>query len=128
MWPIDRIKRHFAKKTIARRLPGVLKKNYGRHKRYTKKQIDSACGVFGVEGIYFHYAYAMYMSRSKFDELCGDQWHYDALRNEIAVSYFHGDSSFTFHDALDAASFGDGFAGDSGVSDADGDDSGMDSE
>ncbi len=39
-----------------------------------------------------------------------------------------GDSSFTFHDALDAASPGDGFAGDSGVSDADGGDSGMEPE
>ncbi len=128
MWIIDRIKKHYAKKAVARKLPRILKKKYGRHKRYSKEQIDTACFIVGIECAYTDYAYAMYTSRPVFNKIRQEDTDYDTLRNEIADSYFEGNSGFTIHDALDGASHDGGFFGGSDSIDSGGTDSGGDSD
>ncbi|MFW6241813.1 MAG: DUF6559 family protein [Thermodesulfobacteriota bacterium] len=66
MWIVDLIKRRKAKKAIARKCPRILKKKYGKHKRYNKKQIDSVCSVAKIDSAYMHYAYDIFMPKSEF--------------------------------------------------------------
>ena len=94
MWIIDWIKKCNAKKNIARKLPRILKKNYGRHKQYTKAQIDRACSSAKIPVAYNQYAHAMYMSRERFRENCGDEATYDSLRSEMAESFYDGNTGF----------------------------------
>ncbi len=128
MWIIDQIKKHYAKKAIAKRMPRILKKNFGKHKRYTKKQIDKAITSVGIDCRYAGYAYAMYMSRAEFNKIKHESSDYDAFRFEIGNSYFGGNSDFTIHDAIDNSSHSSGIFGGSDGFDSGGDCSGGDSD
>ena len=109
----------------------LLKTRYGRHKRYTEKQVRSAVEEAGLNRKYMDYALAMYMSRHDFEALkqrTALSSDYDSTRREIAHSRFEGRSSFTIHDALDAANTSSGFFSGGGFHDAGGDHGDYDSD
>lgn len=60
----------------------------------------------GFDNSFIEYAYAMFMSRADFGGLKhknGDLEDYDTLREEIAKSFFSGNTAFTIHDLLESA-------------------------
>lgn len=124
---LNRIKKYFAIKSYSKKLPPILKKRYGKHKHYSKPQIKSSIEYCGLSEDYTDYAYAMHMSRKKYNEMReikNDSDDFDLLRKEIADSCFDGNSNFTIHDALDfAAKSGSIFSTesnfDNGISDSD---------
>ena len=111
---INRIKKHYAVKSYVLKLPGILKKNYGKHKKYNESQVRKAIQKANLNCDYIAYAMAMYISKNEFESLLkkntlnGD---YDVLRHEVADSFFDGKANFTIHDVLDASTQGDGMSG-----------------
>jgi hypothetical protein len=122
---IERFKKRRALKAYVKVLPPLLKKRYGRHKKYTKGQIQRTVEASGLNEKYLYYAWAMYASRDNFEKLSesmnlpGD---YDKLRQEIADSHFEGDVGFTIHDALESAETSTGIFGGDRVFDGSGTD------
>jgi Family of unknown function (DUF6559) len=60
----------------------------------------------GFDNSFIEYAYAIFMSRNEFGGLKlkhKDLEDYDTLREEIAKSFFSGNTSFTIHDVLESA-------------------------
>jgi hypothetical protein len=100
------IKKRAATKSYARQLPLLLKKRYGKHKRYSEEEIRTSIQLGSFDNSFIQYAYAMFMSRTEFEGLKykdKELEDYDALREEIAKSFFSGNKSFTIHDALESA-------------------------
>jgi hypothetical protein len=100
------IKKRTTLKSYARQLPLFLKKRYGKHKRYSEEEIRTSIQKEGFDNSFIEYAYAMFMSRTEFRGLKPkhqDLEDYDALRKEVAKSFFSGNTSFTIHDVLESA-------------------------
>ena len=100
------IKKRTTLKSYVKQLPLLLKQKYGRHKRYSEEEIKTSIQLAGFDNSFIEYAYAMFMSRNEFGSLKHknkDFEDYDMLRNEIAKSFFSGNSSFTIHDVLESA-------------------------
>ncbi len=100
------IKKRTTLKSYARQLPLYLKKNYGKHKRYSEEEIRSSIQLAGFDNSFIQYAYAMFMSPAEFRRLKQknqDLEDYDTLRKIIARSFFNGNTSFTIHDVLESA-------------------------
>ena len=77
--------------------PVILNKLYGKRNSYTEKQIINAMQKAGYKLIYTDYAFAIFMSKSKF---AGDRSKYEILRSVVAKRYFSGNENFTIHDLL----------------------------
>ena len=121
--------RNWKKKRALRRyfrvLPPLLKKSYGRHRRYTKEQVDAAIRRGRLDDGFAHFAYAVYCPRGLSPE---DMSHActDDLRHELAGQFFHGDTQFNatdFEDLTRSGSLGGCFL--DGDSDYDGGDMGF---
>lgn len=100
-------------KSYVKVLPPILKKKYGKHKRYTERQVRKAVMETGLNQKYMDFALAMYISRQEFENLKKERevsCDYDEARQEIAEDFFGGSIDFTIHDALDGSS--DFFSGD----------------
>lgn len=111
---LEHFKKQRALKTYVKVLPPLLKKRYGKHKRYTEGQVRKTAEAAGLNNKYIDFAYAMYMSRREFETFTSDQGlscSYEECRKTIADDYFHGNASFTIHDALDSANTSSGFFG-----------------
>ena len=97
------IKKKATLKSYVRQLPLFLKKRYGKHKRYSQEEITTSIQMAGFDDSFIEYAYAIFMSRNEFGGLRHknkDLEDYDALRKEIAKSFFSGNTSFSIHDVL----------------------------
>ena len=128
---IEYFKKRRAIKAYVRVLPRLLKKRYGKHKKYTEGQVKKTVEVAGLDQQYVDYALAMYIGRREFEAMTkvrGLSWDYDEVRQEVADDHFNGDSGFTIHDAFDAAGTSDGFfgGGELGADGGDFDDGGSD--
>jgi len=94
----------------ARSLPRLLAKDYGHSKTYTPAQVRSTIERSGLNTIYSCYAIAMFSTRESFDqfhEANGEPCNYDAMRGEIAIDHFGGNSDFDFSDIITAFSESD---------------------
>ena len=101
----ESIRKRKAIKRYARQLPGLLSKDNGRRSHYTPSQIRSTVDRYNLNAIYSCYAIAMFSNREAFDqfhEANGEHCNYDAMRGEIAVEHFGGNSEFGFSDILSA--------------------------
>ena len=112
---IEKLHKRRALNSYVKVLPVLLKKKYGKHKRYTEKQVRKAAELAGLNEKYLNYALAMYVSRGEFEALNkvrGLSCEYEEIRQEVANRFFGGDTKFTIHDAVDAArTFSDSFGG-----------------
>ena len=76
-------------KNYVRVLSRLLKKRYGKHKRYSAKQIKEASEAAGLDPRFLKYAYVIYMSRQDFDAMIKEQdysWDYYEMRQ---IQYHH---------------------------------------
>ena len=79
------------------KLPVLLKKDYGPLESYTAKQVASSIERHKLNSKHQLYAVAMFSSASEFESYDGASdtaLSYELARQEIADSYFNGDSSF----------------------------------
>jgi len=102
---IENILKRRVLKSYVKVLPSLLKKRYGKHKRYTEGQVRKTVEFAGLNQKYLDYAFAMYISRDEYEALtkvrslsCG----YDEARLEVANDHFGGNSKFTIHDLFEA--------------------------
>ena len=87
-------------------LPIILKKLHGKRNSYTEEQIKTGFKKAGYKSSYMEYAYAIFMSKSKFEDSSifnGDKTLYDCLRQEIANRFFRGNVKFSIHDLISNA-------------------------
>ena len=110
---IQRWRKRRAIRSYVTILPRILKKRYGKRKRYTEHQVRGGMSVAQLdEGPNVSYALAMFLSRREFEGLNKDsekESDYDSLRQEIGDSYFQGNAGFTIHYALGTTSTDGGF-------------------
>ncbi len=108
----ENFKKRRALKSYILVLPRLLKKRYGKRKRYTEGQVRKTIAHTSLNMDYIDYALAMYISREDFDslikkdELIRD---YDEARQEIADKHFDGNSKFTIHDITNEANSSSSF-------------------
>jgi hypothetical protein len=80
---------------------------YGKHKKFSTVEIKTSILRAGFDHSFIEYAYAMFMSRDQFNKVSkikADIDTYDALRTEIAKTFFSGNAASTIHDMIAAAS------------------------
>jgi hypothetical protein len=122
---VEKFRKRRAIKAFVRVLSPLLKKRYGKHKRYTEGQVKKTVEAARLDQRYIDYACAMYMNRRTFEEMTnlkGITLDYDEVRQEVADDHFNGNAGFTIHDTLDAARTSHGFfGGDSAFDDYSGD-------
>ena len=100
---INWFKKRATLKSYVKQLPLLLKKRFGKHKKYSEEEIRTSIQMAGFDNSFIEYAYAIFMSRNEFGGLKlkdKDFEDYDKLREEIAKSFFSGNTSFTIHDML----------------------------
>ncbi len=110
----ERFAKRRAIRSYVQVLPRLLKKRYGRHKKYTREQVQKTVAQAGLNREYIYYAIAMYATRKEFETLQKDAANpldYGEARKEIADSHFDGNEGFTIQDALDASAASSGFFG-----------------
>jgi len=122
----ERWRKRRAIKNYARRLPGLLAKDYGRSKSYTPAQVRSSIERHGLNTEYSCYGVAMFSDRESFDQFhadIGEPCNYDDMRHEIAHDFFGGGMDFTPGDVFStsdwegghhSSDFGDGGGHDGG--------------
>lgn len=111
---LENVRRRFAIKKYARKMPPLLRKRYGKSVTYTHGQIRSTAEVARLPAAYLYYGYVMFMTKEAFDQLpaeIGVDCDYAAMKQTVADICFDGDSSFTGLDVIEhagpsAASFG----------------------
>ncbi len=97
------ISKNRAIRSYARRLPGILRRDYGAAPAYTPAQIRQTIKRCGLNSEYSCYAISMFSNRPAFDAFHhsrGEDCDYDTMRSEVAVLYFHGNSDFTVLDVF----------------------------
>jgi hypothetical protein len=125
------LRKRWATRDYARKLPRLLAKDYGFSLSYSPRQVRSTIERYRLSDYYSCYAISMFCDRTAFEQYhngLGESCDYDAMRAEVAETHFNGNSHFTMSDILEAYSdsahiggAGDGFthghshgAGDSG--------------
>ena len=100
---IRRLKKNRAIKSYAKKLPELLAKDYGRSAHYRPLQIKRTIERAGLDPIYACYAIAMFSGREdfiRFHNEIGETCDFDAMRAEVAHSYFSGDVNFDVSDIV----------------------------
>ena len=95
--------RRRAIRSYALRLPALLKRDYGAARSYTPAQVRGTIARSGLNDHYSCYALSMFSDRSEFDAYhrgVGEQCDYDALRETVAETHFHGNPHFTVSDVF----------------------------
>ncbi len=98
------ISKRLTLRSYVRKLPLLLKKRYGKHKRYSEREIKESIQWAKFNKRYIDYALAIYMSKKDYDHLKTTNTsfgEYDTLRQEIADIYFKGKKNFTVHNLID---------------------------
>ena len=99
-------------KSYIKKLPSLLRKDYGRPKAYTPMQVRRSVERGGLSVAYACYGIAMFSSRHDFDQYhkeIGETCDYDAMRCEIGNSYFNGNANFSVTEVTTTSSdFGGG--------------------
>jgi hypothetical protein len=116
------IRKRWATGTYARRLPGLLLRDYGFSSFYTPMQIRRTIERYRLNSDYSCYAISMFSDRTGFDQYhlsIGENCDYDTMRSEIATTLFHGNLNFTVSEIMEAHAGAGHHAGD-GHSGADG--------
>ncbi len=93
-------------KRFVKELPLILKKMYGKRNSYTEDQIKAAFDKVGYNSSYIEFAFAIFMSKSKFEQnslFLGDSSSYEKLRYEIANRFFRSNTNFSIHDLVSQA-------------------------
>jgi hypothetical protein len=88
-----------------RKLPRMLRADYGFSHNYTPHQVRATIDRNGLNQYYSCYAISMFSDRTDFaqyHESTGETCDYDMMRAEVATSHFHGDVSFTVSDIMHA--------------------------
>lgn len=101
----------------------LLRKDYGKAKKYKPKQVARTIERAGLNTAYACYAICMFSKKSDFnqyhdeaDEICD----YDSMRSLVAQNHFNGYCDFSMHDITSvSASYGGNFGAD-GLSGGDG--------
>ena len=84
-------------KTYLRKLPFLLKKDYGNSKEYTPMQVKRTAERYGLGTIYICYGIAMFSGRTPFDvyhQETGESCDFDVMRTELGDNYFDGNANF----------------------------------
>ncbi len=100
-------------KKILKRVPGFLRRSYGKSKTYTPGQVRTAIKSTGCNIDYACYAYAAFCTRERFDSFhmeTGEDCDYDHMQQEIGDLCFNGNTNFSDSDlSYYSSSFEDGF-------------------
>ena len=91
-------------KSYARKLPALLKKDYGSSDKYTVGQVRRSIERHGLNERHILYAYAMFVDREAFADM-NTGITYDDLRQDVADSHFEGNLDFSVTD-MSASSYG----------------------
>jgi hypothetical protein len=105
--PISRVWRQFQRHRAIRRylkiLPSRLFKDYGHRGPFTPAQVEAANRRYKISSPqYEEYAIALFSDPDQLRQTNpGDVWgpNYEAVRGDLATSYFGGDPDFTWRDA-----------------------------
>ena len=84
-------------KRYLRKLPALLKKDYGSSKEYTPMQVKRTAERYGLGVVYICYGIAMFSGRIPFDvyhQETGEECNFESMRMELGDNYFHGNSNF----------------------------------
>ena len=104
-----RMMKNRAIKAFARKLPKFLVISWGSSDYYSPGQVNTAIAETSCNATYANYAYAMFCSEDRFNEVCNAD--YAELKGEIGDLCFGGNSGFSSSDfsvSTDSHSFGDG--------------------
>ncbi len=99
-------RRRRAIRDYVRRLPRLLRRDYGPGRHYTPAQIRASIARGGLDVPNSCYALAMFSDEATFDSYhaaIGEACDFGAMRAEVAETQFHGDVSFTAEQADAAA-------------------------
>ena len=121
---LETVRRRRAIRSYARKLPGLLRRDYGIASFYTPAQINKTIERSGLNNRYSRHAISMFADRAGFNryhETIGEPGDYDETRSEVAQTQFHGNVNFTVSEIMDAyVVSGDHGGGDGGHGAADG--------
>ncbi len=98
-------------KAYARRLPRLLRKDYGGLHAYTPAQVRKTIERYRLDASHSSYAIAMFSDRDGFEQFhaeTGPSANYDEIRSEVAAYNFGGDVNFSISDMWSESSGADG--------------------
>ncbi|HVS63050.1 MAG TPA: DUF6559 family protein [Thermoanaerobaculia bacterium] len=109
---VSRAEKRRALQSYAKVLPRALRKEHGRRRRYTARQVRETITRRGLDPAYSPYAISMYTSalECRSSGISDEDRH--EYRSEVAGLFFGGNERFTALDALELAPTGAGFGGD----------------
>lgn len=91
-------------RSYAAELALALRKEHGRHRKYSARQVGETMAAYGFDPTYSPYAIAMYTSPSESRRFGVDDEVRRALRAEVADLVFEGNEAFSALDALKLSS------------------------
>ncbi len=116
------LRKRWAIRSYVRKLPRLLRRDYGAAPRYTPAQIRKTIERYDLNQDYSCYAISMFSDRTGFDfyhQSIGESCDYDSMRAEVASAHFQGDASFTVSQicevSIDGSHHGGAGDGHSGV-------------
>jgi uncharacterized membrane protein YgcG len=83
------------------KLRAMLVRRYGEQEYYTHQQVKSAAAAVNAPAADLSYAYCMFCDESNFNEIhaaTGANCNYITMRQEVALTHFHGNAHFTAAD------------------------------
>jgi hypothetical protein len=89
----------------ARKLPRMLRTDYGFSHSYTPQQVRATIERYGLNHDHSVYALAMFSGPegfAQFHESTGERYNYEAMRDAVALYYFNGNTNFTVSDIMHA--------------------------
>jgi hypothetical protein len=104
---IEFFRKRRAIRQFLRRLPSLLKQDYGHRGPYMPDQVASTVNRYRVaSNDYLAFAMAMFCSRENVESIWlrqGLQHDFDKIRTEIGTAYFAGDPWFTYQDVQNSS-------------------------
>jgi hypothetical protein len=124
---LGELRKRRAIRGYVRKLPRMLRDDYGFSRTYTPRQIVATIERNGLNRDHSAYAVAMFSDPAGFAQLhesAAEHYNYEAMRDEVAFNYFNGNTNFTVSDIMhtfpDAAHDAGGSAGHDGHGDGGG--------
>lgn len=109
------LRKRRAIRAYARKLPRMLRADYGFARTYTPHQIKATIERNGLDRDHAAYAVAMFSGPDgfvPFDADSSEHYNYEAMRTEVAFFLFDGNSAFNITDIAQSFSdAGHGFSG-----------------
>lgn len=88
-----------------RKLPRMLRSDYGFSRTYTPRQVVATIERNGLNRDHAAYAIATFSDPAgfvQFQESDGEHYNYEAMREDVAFNYFNGNTNFTVSDVMHA--------------------------